>query len=58
VTEGETVGVGVEDGHGPILTIVKGAPYNSTVIDSAQILSENKGAISVMFTLPVQPVHL
>jgi hypothetical protein len=45
VTEGETVGVGVEDGHGPILTIVKGAPYNSTVIDSAQILSENKGDI-------------
>jgi hypothetical protein len=45
VTVGVTVEDGVEDGQGPKLTIVKGAPYNSTAIDSAQILSENKGDI-------------
>jgi hypothetical protein len=43
VTVGDTVGVGVEDGQSPILTIVKGGPYNSTVIDSAHIFSEKRG---------------
>lgn len=55
---GVTVEDGVEDGQGPKLTMVKGAPYNSTVIDSAHKVSENKGAICVMFILPVKPVHL
>jgi hypothetical protein len=58
VTVGVIEGVGVAEGHGPKSSILRGAPYNSTVIDSAHKVSENKGAISVMFTLPVQPVHL
>ena len=58
VTVGVSVGVGVDEGQGPKLTMFKGAPYNSTVIDSAHRVSENRGAIGVMFILPVQPVHL
>ncbi len=58
VIVGVILGVGVEEGQSPISTISKGAPYGSTVIDSAQMFSENKGAILVMFTPPVQPVHL
>jgi hypothetical protein len=52
VTVGVILGVGVEEGQSPISTISKGAPYGSTVIDSAQMFSENKGAILVMFTPP------
>ena len=58
VIVGVILGVGVEEGQSPISTISKGAPYGSTVIDSAQMFSENKGTILVILTLPVQPVHL
>jgi len=58
VTVGVTEAVGVAEGHRPKSSMVSGAPYNSTVIDSAHRVSENKGATGLMFTLPVQPVHL
>jgi hypothetical protein len=58
VIVGVIVGVGVFDGHNPANTIVRGAPYCSTVTFLAQRYVESNVLIGETLTIPVHPVHL